>query len=267
MNKVLVIAETGCIHEGDLQTLFTMAEMAARCGVDVFKTQWTSNAGEMCARRNAPDYRPYYQWLQFPVQWHQTLADYCAVYGLGYATTVYLPQDVEVIDPYVAMYKVSSFEAEDQELLEAYAQIMSRKINKQIVVSLGMNAAPPYWLATRFPERVKFLHCVSAYPAPLGSLELGKIKDRQFHGFSDHSAAQHTHVGALAVAAGAEIVERHIRLESAREQNPDYAVASTEHQLRSYVQQLRMASASTVASAVDVEEPMRKYKVRPKGTK
>lgn len=58
-------------------------------------------------------------------------------------------------------------------------------------------------------------------------------------GLSDHS--RHALTGALAVAAGATIVEAHLRLDDTPAENPDYAVAFSPSEFTQYVKNIRDA--------------------------
>jgi N,N'-diacetyllegionaminate synthase len=75
---------------------------------------------------------------------------------------------------------------------------------------------------------VTLMHCVSAYPTPLAQLNLSAIGTsyaaplgpaRRLTGFSDHSGI--LQAGAWAVAAGATVVEAHMRLPDTEQGNPD----------------------------------------------
>lgn len=269
MTRTMVVAEPGCTHEGDVEKLVALVDVAADAGCDAFKGQFTSDPELLAARRSAPEYLPFYQWLRYPVSWHARLAERCAQRGIAYAVTVYLPGDVAQVDPWTTFYKVSSFEAGATDLLKAiYTFALNNQ--KRIVVSLGLGAqapAPPPDLA----ERLTLLRCVSAYPTPLEDLQLGRIKGNGLDGLSDHTpAAQEDalNVGALAVAAGATWIERHIRLENCRPENPDYPVSLGSHQLTEYVRRIRVAEQArgdgkSVSRAEKSEEPMLRHRADP----
>lgn len=268
--RTFVIAETGCTHEGDLNALLSLVDMAAEAGCDALKSQWVSDPAELCRRRNARDYQPYYEWLKFPAAWHQQLLERCARRGLAYGCTVYLPQDVAVIDPFVSFYKVAAFEAESADLLDIYADLLLAN-KKRVYVSVAMGA---HWdPAAHFPmnelgDRVHALRCVSAYPTPADQLNLATIRAQGFAGLSDHTAPDNVQTGALAVAAGATVIERHIRLESCRPNNPDYTVAMSLHGLVEYVKRIRDAELvmgePDATAAQPAEAPMLKFRTKPK---
>lgn len=265
--RTLVIADPGCTHEGNFGAMMSLVDLAALAGADACKFQWTSDPVELAARRDAADYLPYYQWLAFPREWHAILAARCGAVGIRYACTAYLPQDVEVVAPHTDFFKVSSFESGSGSLMRAYLSAMAGN-EKRLIVSLGFgqqrtDAALPVDEES-WKSRVDFLHCVSAYPTPDDQLALPRI--RGLDGFSDHSDPTNAATGALAVAAGARIVERHIRLEWCKASNPDYAVSMSAHGFASYVRGVRLAEVARMdaafhAGAAPAEQPMARHRV------
>lgn len=256
MATVTVVAEPGSTFDGDLNRLLALVDLAADCGANYLKTQWCSDPEALARRRNAADYLPHYQVLKYPLAWHETLAARCAERGIGYAVTVYLPYDVEPIDRFVSFYKVSAFEIGATDLFDA---IVARALNndRKLVVSFSFGIDPTVALskvvstnvddeqqarAQLVGSRTVRLHCVSAYPTPLDDLNLATLST--FDGLSDHTAAADPDtigVGAMAVSAGATWIERHVRLESCRPQNPDYPVSLGHHQFAEYVRRIRLA--------------------------
>jgi sialic acid synthase SpsE len=103
---------------------------------------------------------------------------------------------------------------------------------------------------------VQFLQCTCAYPAPLSAVNLqgmknwyanegnrfGNTQERiAFHmiGLSDHTGDVLT--GAVAVGAGAEMIEVHFRLDETRKDNPDYLHSHLPSALIEYVTNIRKA--------------------------
>ena len=86
---------------------------------------------------------------------------------------------------------------------------------------------------------------------------------KQCDGLSDHS--RHRWMGALAVAAGAEIIEAHLRLDDTDPENPDFATAFTPAEFADYVRNIRFAEAALgdgQKRLQDCERPMAEYRVR-----
>lgn len=267
MTRTTVIVEPGCTHERRLADLLELVDVAARAGADIFKAQWMSDPEEVCRRRNAPDYLRFYRWLQFPAAWHETLTRRCRANGIAYACTVYTPSDVVRLGheaPDVAFYKLSAFEAQSLDMLDTIYAQMERN-ERPLIVSLGMGAVAPT-LPPSLTGRLVKLRCVSAYPTAIHDLCLATLRDGDADGLSDHTAGDDVDslfVGGLAVAAGARWIERHIRLETCRLNNPDFGVSLSEFQLQAYVHNIRLAERAigkTTNDARHSERPMMRYR-------
>lgn len=253
LNKTLVIAECGSCHDGELTKALQLVENARESGSDVAKFQFWSNPDRLADRRKVPDrYRQYYRQYQMIPSWLPVLKEACdarSPWTLGLRpielmVTTYLPEDIFVVAPFVDRFKVASFEAADKSF------IWTHPGDKPIIVSLGMADEIPGHL-TDGSRRVQLLHCVSSYPAPPEAMNLGVLlpngddwtyeglMESRFVGLSDHS--RHLWMGALAVVAGAEIIEAHIRLDSTDPDNPDFATAFTPAEFGEYVRNIRFA--------------------------
>lgn len=251
--RTTIVAEIGTTWERDLDKAMALVDLCAAAGVDCVKSQWTSDPEALCVRRKAPEFLPAYRELKWPEAWHGTLAAYCQAKGLGYSVTAYLPKDVPVVAQYTSFFKVSAFEATAADMFKAIRSCLVNMDQKKVVVSLGFGTTREAVIDAMFPKGrdetttalpIVFLHCVSSYPAPIAELNLGRIRADQLDGFSDHTAADDPvslKVGALAVAAGARWIERHVKLDSCRPTHPDAVVSLGAHQLAEYVTAVREA--------------------------
>lgn len=259
--KTMVIAEAGSCHLGDYRHAVLMVEAAVKAGADVVKFQWTSDPAALAYRRNLwREFAPStYSGLAFPSAWHGWLADRCASAGVGYACTVYLAKDIEVVAPYVALFKVASFEALDRAFRDAHEPYLK---GRPLIVSTGMmGAAEVRALSLRAP-RPRLLHCVSSYPSPIDEVNLSVLRSEVYDGFSDHTADRLT--GALAVVLGAAIVEVHFRLDSTPRSAPDYPHSHSPSSLTEYIANIRTAERMRGDGAKrpqPSEEPNLRYRV------
>lgn len=229
MSRTLVIGEIGSTHDGRIDRARKLIETIDAAGADVAKFQFWSSAKRLAARRNAPDYLAVYEKYAMPADWLPVLKAACDARKLEFMCTAYLPEDIEVVAQYVKRFKVASFEAADEDFVDAH-----RGYDREIIVSTGMGARPIAGCSN--------LHCVSAYPAPLVDANLAVLRTGRFAGFSDHTKRLHT--GAYAVAAGARIVEVHVRDWGTSYDNPDYGTALDPSQLYAYVSFIREAEAA-----------------------
>lgn len=261
--SVLVVAECASTHDGEWEKAARLVELASECGFDCCKFQFWSNPEKLAVRRNAFDYLPIYQRYQMPVAWLEELEKLCYRLGLEFMATTYLEHDIAIVAPYVKRFKVSSFEAGDKAFLEAH-----KPFKKPVIVSTGMMDEGGVIELFR-PFVGAILHCTTAYPCPLEDANLRFLSyfvgRRTFKplGLSDHT--RHVLTGALAVAAGAEIVEVHVRLDDTHEANPDYAVSLSPDEAKEYVENIRLAETMMgdgVKRVQPSEEPMMAYRVK-----
>lgn len=253
MSHTIVIGEPGCTHEGQWEALVDLLYIAAECGANVFKPQWTSNPDRMVERRGVPEeYRRYYGWLNFPLEWHPELREMADRKGMQYACSIYLPEDALAVSEFVDYLKISSFENRDVRLLRiAYAAMDG---GDRLIVSAGMGVDPEI--------HAQYLHCVSAYPAQQSEMNIRAISRREFAGLSDHSRS--LIAGALAVGQGARFIEAHYKSPHCSKFNPDYKVAFTPAEFKQYVQNIRDAElllGSGLKTIQPCEAAMLKYRV------
>ena len=247
MKYPYVIAEAGSCHEGQLERALSLVYTAKHCDADAVKFQFWSSPERMAERRKT-DWQAYTRG-SIEVEWLPVLSDKAHQVGLEFMCTAYLPEDVAVVEPHVDMFKVSSFENEDLAFIRLHK-------GKPVIISLGMNGL-------NWPDKVNvdghYLHCVSGYPCPIGEAALGKVE--MYDGYSDHTRCVLT--GAVAVGAGARILEVHFRLDDTTPGCPDYVVALTPQELHQYIFNVRLAGRmmSSTKEVQDCERPNMKHRV------
>lgn len=227
--SVFVIAEIGSAWRfgavGDhLSNARQAIGIAKQSGADCIKFQWTSDPRKMEQRRNVSE--GSYDILTWPEKWIRFIATYCEEFEIEFMCTVFLPEDVAILNPYVKRWKVASLERNSTELLKTMEDT-----GKPIIVSCGASDAKRGVHAN--------LHCTASYPAPPEQLNLSVIEKYGYEGYSDHSCNILT--GALTVACGAKIIEVHFKLDSTSDDNPDYAHSLYGKELKRYISAIRQA--------------------------
>ena len=256
MSSVFVIAEAGSCHDGDIERAYRLIKEAGRAGVDAVKFQYIGDPALLATRRRAPEYTQVYKQYQVPEVWLSWLSLACQASGVEFMSTVYLEQDIKTVDPWVKRHKIASFEAGDDQFVNAVLAC-----RKETIISTGMSTLKPAPPKER--KRVKYLHCVSAYPCPHDQASLAVLRSGLFDGYSDHTKYPFT--GGLAVAAGAKILEVHFRLDDTNPENPDYGTALNPDQLGVYVEFVRKAETMNgdgKKAPQPAEKLMSKYRVR-----
>ncbi len=276
--RTVTIAEIGSCHDGDLNKAIDLIYAARDAGAQYVKAQFWSSAQRLAQRRHSGiAYEAIYSKYQIPADWLPVLAERTRATGLGFMCTSYVEEDIAVVAPYVAHFKCASFEAADMAFIQAHYPYLEGKPDRWLIVSTGLQDNTT--LTTLKIERhaaglrgtrsvtMKLLHCVSAYPAPVESLNLRQIRWEEFDGFSDHAAVAWTASGAVAVACGAKILEVHLKLPETDPQNPDAPHALLPAQLERYIKHVRAAEAAIGdepwRKPNPTEDEMRKYRVQP----
>lgn len=226
-----VIAEIGSAWQWKFAGTTTEAReaiaIAKSCGADAIKFQWTSDPREMEQRRHVK--KGSYDILAWGESKLKFIAQECQESCIEFMCTVFLPCDVEKLNPYVKRWKVASLECGDNFLLRKMY-----KTGKPIIVSYGADSGEGTKLLAS-----SNLHCTASYPASADSLNLKVLKGSAYNGYSDHS--RNVLTGAIAVACGARIVEVHFKLFHTPIDNPDYNHSLYQPELRQYIANIRQA--------------------------
>ena len=267
--ETYIVAEVGSNHGGSLEMIkFAIREYSRIGGVSAIKLQWASDGQRMAARRGRASEdgygEAYKRHMEWPEEWHAEIAEACRLRGVDYICSVFLPEDVAVVAPHVAHFKIASFEAMDPEMLKAHGGY-----ERQVLISTGMlNANEVSALRGRAFATVRhprLLYCISSYPAPVDAMNLAQLWSGDYAGLSDHSLPEVTITGALAVAAGATVIEAHVRIPGQDWALPDSAHSMTEPQFIEYINHIRTAESAMGEAgerrAQDCEASMCAYRV------
>lgn len=284
MTRTFVIAEAGSCHDGSFDKALRLVDAAAAAGADACKFQHSSSAKRLTERRHAEAYLSIYERYAVSLDWVVALERHCRAMAIEFMCSTYLPEDVAAIAPFVRRFKVASFEANATDHLLAHAPFLGRG-GKELLVSCGLGGDPYHvihtlWDAGWNHDRLRFLHCVSAYPTPASQLNLDVLRTHEhdfsndgpgggdrdgshFCGLSDHST--HPWTGALAVAAGATIIEAHLKLDDTDPENPDAPHSRAPAAFAEYVSNIRFAEACLgdgKSRVMPAEAAMLPYRVR-----
>lgn len=211
MREVTVIAEAGSCHDNDISKAYNLIDAAKECGADICKWQFWSSSKALAERRKVRLAEPIYAKYKLPEAWLEPLCAHSEKVGIEFMCTAYLIEDIPIVAPYVKRFKVSAFESQWAEFMNAHATY-----GKPLIASVNPGMYPQ-WDGGMY---VNALHCISKYPTPIDELNIWRIAEDELDGLSDHTTS--TLTGAFAVAAGAKLIEKHIRLFGTAEDNPDF---------------------------------------------
>lgn len=172
----IFIAEASSNHDRDLSRARAFVDAAADCGCDAVKFQLFKIdkmfAPEILAR--SAKHRARREW-ELPLDHLSAIAMRCAERNILFSCTPFYLEAVEALEPFVAFYKIASYELLVAPLLEACA-----RTGKPIVLSTGMATMEEIKGAAHVLKRagvqdLTLLHCVSAYPTPVEDANLSAI--------------------------------------------------------------------------------------------
>lgn len=250
-HPVLFCAEAGINHQGSFNLANKMIHVAKRCGADVVKFQkrHLDSLYRTYALENPSDesqslgvYMPILKQCELDHGAHYKLFSECGKVGIKYLCSPWDIDSVNLLEVIgVEAYKLPSACLSDVYLVEEIA-----KTGKPLIVSTGMHSEHEimklvdYYMGL-FPNKLAVMHCVSSYPTAETDVNLGfirKLKDRFGIpvGYSGHERG--IPISAAAVAAGANLIERHFTMDRTM-QGPDHAASLEPHGLEMLVRYVR----------------------------
>ncbi len=223
-----LIAEISANHCGKINLAKKLIRCAKNYGANAVKLQ-TFTADTMTIQSNKKYFKiknglwkGYDLWNLYneahtPLEWNKKLFDYGKKLGITIFSTPFDETAVNLLEKLKCpMYKVASFEMTDLLLIKKISQT-----KKPIIISTGMASMEEIESAYRTAKNygaknITLLYCVSNYPSKntdfnLNNIKILKNKFKCRVGLSDHS--KDNRVAIAAVAAGAEVIEKHIALD------------------------------------------------------
>ena len=252
-HPTFVIAEIGVNHDGSLRLAKELVELAAACGADAVKLQIFTAANLMHASSQFAQYQqtrvndadPAAMLRRFELA-PAEIADLVSLIrkrGLIPLATPFSPADVETIaELHLPAVKIASPDLVNRPLLTAASRLGVPLILSTGAATMQEVQMTTDWL-TDWQNPYALLHCTSSYPTPAHDTNLCWISQlsARFNvpvGFSDHSTDEMA--GALAVACGASIVEKHFTYDRGAA-GPDHSASADPEQFAKYVKLIHRA--------------------------
>ena len=245
-----VVAEIGVNHDGSRSRAMELVEAAAQAGAHAVKFQWfdatellSSSASLVSYQRQSGESNPHEMLnrLQLSGDDMKSLIDSAHRLGLQAVVTVFTPRLVEsALELPWDLLKVASPDLVNKPLLERL-----RSAGLPILISTGGASLDEVHQALSWigSENLGLLHCVSSYPTAVDDAGLAVIRTLAEEtgvpvGYSDHTSM--TETGALAVAAGATILEKHLTWNTSAA-GPDHAASMDPDGFKDYVEFAQIA--------------------------
>jgi len=225
------IAEISSNHCGKLSMAKKLIKLAKQSNADAVKLQtfktdlMTMNIDNKFFTIKHGIWKNYKLWNLYnkaktPYEWHRELFNYGKKIGITVFSSVFDEVSLSFLEKLnCPIYKISSFELTDLYLIKKIAQT-----KKPMIISTGTGSLEEISEAYNCAKKngakdITLLYCVSNYPSLKDDFNLNNIKfmKKKYNckiGFSDHSTDDS--ITLAAVAAGAEVIEKHIALDRQR---------------------------------------------------
>lgn len=252
-NSLYFIADIGANHNGSLDKAIELIHLAKKAGADaakfqnfqankiVSKTGFDKMKGKMSHQSNwKKSVFEVYEDASISKDWTSILKEECDKVGIDYFTSAYDFESVDLVDPFVDMYKIGSGDISWLEIIE---YTLSK--NKPVLLATGACSNEDVHrvmkMALNKTNDLVLMQCNTNYT---GSSENYKYCNlnvlKQFAldypnvvlGLSDHTAGHATALGAIAL--GARVIEKHFTDDN-DQVGPDHGFAMNPHSWKDMV--------------------------------
>ncbi len=254
-DKVVIIAEAGVNHNGNLELARKMVLEAKKAGADYVKFQ--TAVPELVISSIAP--KAEYQKqstgdeesqlemckaLHLPLSDYASLAELCLKSGIGFLSTPFDLVSIEALAPLEMEYwKIPSGEITNLPYLRKIAAQKGK-----VILSTGMCELDEVRQGVEILvrggkrlEEIALLHCNTQYPTPMEDVNLRAMEVLRSIGtgavgYSDHTLGIEAAIAA--VAMGAQIIEKHFTLDKSMP-GPDQKASLDPQELAGMVKAIR----------------------------
>jgi N,N'-diacetyllegionaminate synthase len=253
---VLLIAEAGVNHDGDVSVALELVDAAAEAGAEAVKFQTFDPAALASAAAPLAAYQrkrsataggqlAMLEHLCLPAEDFATIAAHCRRREILFLSTPFDLASAALLEALgVPAFKISSGELTNLPLLGALAER-----GRPLILSTGMATLTEIGEAVEVVAKagapLVLLHCVSSYPTPdrdanVRALDTLRATFAAPVGYSDHCLGFAASLAA--VARDACLLERHLTLDRSRP-GPDHSMSLEPAELRDLVRRVRELEA------------------------
>ena len=251
------IADISANHDGDLERAKLLIRLCSEAGADAAKFQ-NFRASKIVSDRGFQGLTKQlshqsrwkksvfevYQNASLPWEWTPALKQECDACGIEYFSAPYDLEAVDMLDPYVEMFKIGSGDITWPEMLRKIAGKQ-----KPVLLATGASDIDEVRRAveeiSRINSQLVLMQCNTNYTASLENFRFINLNVLVTYremfpsavlGLSDHTPGQATVLGA--VALGARVIEKHFTDDNQRE-GPDHPFSMTPASWRDMVDRTR----------------------------
>ncbi len=255
-DRVLIIAEAGVNHNGNMEVARQLIDAAASAKVDYVKFQTFKADTIVSKTAKKADYQKtntgnkvdtQYEMLkslELSDQDHKELISYCKQKNINFFSTAFDTKGLDYLNSLgFELFKVPSGEITNFPYLRKLASF-----NKPVILSTGMSNMEEIEEAIKVltsqnltHKEITVLHCNTEYPTPMEDVNLKAMQTiadtcKVEIGYSDHTLG--IEVPIAAVAMGAKVIEKHFTLDRSLP-GPDHRASLEPNELVNMVQSIR----------------------------
>lgn len=256
MNKVIIIAEAGVNHNGDIELAKKLIDVAVDAEVDFVKFQTFKSESLVSKFAQKAAYQientqdavesqlQMLKKLELSNSQHFELVQYCNNKNISFFSTAFDLESLSFLKELgLNIVKIPSGEITNLPYLRKAATLF-----KEVIISTGMSsmveieeALDIFLQAGTLINDITILHCNSEYPTPMSDVNLNAMLaiQKMFGvkvGYSDHTMG--IEVPIAAVALGATMIEKHFTLDRSLP-GPDQLASLEPSELKNMVHSIR----------------------------
>ena len=256
MNRVIIIAEAGVNHNGDIELAKKLIDVAAEAGVDYvkFQTFKSESLVSKFAKKAAYQIENTQDAIESQLQMlkklelsnsqHFELVQYCNNKNVSFFSTAFDLESLSFLKELgLNIVKIPSGEITNLPYLRKAAELF-----KEVIISTGMSsmveieeALDVFLQAGIKKNDITILHCNTEYPTPMSDVNLNAMLAIQEMfgvkvGYSDHTKG--IEVPIAAVAMGGSMIEKHFTLDRSLP-GPDQLASLEPDELMNMVHSIR----------------------------
>jgi len=251
------VADISANHDGDLERAKLLIRLCAEAGTDAAKFQ-NFRASKIVSERGfnslgdqlshqakwKKSVFQVYREASLPWEWTPELKQECEACGIEYFSTPYDLETVDLLDPYVNLFKIGSGDITWPEMLQ---KVASKQ--KPVLLATGASGIGEVQRAAgdvlKINSQLVLMQCNTNYTASLENFQHIHLRVLDTYrtmfpsvvmGLSDHTPGHATVLGA--VTLGARVIEKHFTDDNRRE-GPDHPFSMTPSSWREMVDRTR----------------------------
>ncbi|TXT30682.1 MAG: N-acetylneuraminate synthase [Chitinophagaceae bacterium] len=256
MSKVIIIAEAGVNHNGDIELAKKLIDVAVDAGVDYVKFQTFKSEGLVSKFAKKAAYQientqdavesqfQMLKKLELSRSQHFELVQYCNSKNISFFSTAFDLDSLSFLKELgLKIVKIPSGEITNLPYLRKASSLF-----KEVIISTGMSsmleikeALDVFLQAGILKNNITILHCNTEYPTPMSDVNLNAMLAIQTMfgvkvGYSDHTMG--IEVPIAAVALGGKLIEKHFTLDRSLP-GPDQLASLEPDELKDMVKLIR----------------------------